>query len=173
MTRVKITPLPFCANSKQLIKYFRNFYIIWICFLGGCSYSEKPQPTFEVKPEPPTQEKPPKPFFKETIPYTQVKKPPVPKISLKINSLLGKDKKFIIVLLGKPKFLRHDPPSEIWRYTTKFCILDFFAYLPKINNAPKVYRVKFYEARTPKGKEFPESSCLDTIYKNYGRQSKK
>ena len=172
MTTVKINFLSFRANSKQLKKYLRNVNIIFICVLGGCSYPGTTQPIIEANLKPPLKEKSPKTTFKKTITYTPEIKPYAPKISLDINTLLGKDKKFITVLLGKPRFLRHDPPSELWRYTTNSCILDFFAYLPKNPGAPKVYSVKYFEARTANGKTIPEASCLNIIYKNYDKQSK-
>ena len=172
MTTVKINFLSFCPNSKQLKKYLRNFNIILICVLGGCSYPVTTQLIIEANLKPPPKEKSPKTTFEKSITYTQEKKPFAPKISLDINTLLGKDKKFITVLLGKPRFLRHDPPSELWRYTTNSCILDFFAYLPKKPGAPKVYSGKYIEARTANGKTTPEASCLNIIYKNYGKQSK-
>ena len=60
--------------------------------------------------------------------------------------------------LGKPGFVRRDPPAEIWQYRVKVCTLDLFLYEEKGRMA-----VTHYAVRTPGGGSVGDAACLDEV----------
>lgn len=60
--------------------------------------------------------------------------------------------------LGKPGFVRRDPPAEIWQYRVKACTLDLFLYEDKGRRS-----VAHYAVRTPGGTAVSEAVCLDEV----------
>lgn len=60
--------------------------------------------------------------------------------------------------LGKPVFIRRDPPAEIWQYRVKACTLDLFLYDEKGRRS-----VAHYAVRTPGGAAVSDSACLDEV----------
>jgi hypothetical protein len=104
---------------------------------------------------------------KEPAPEQSASLPPkplpraLPKLDPK--ELIGLDKAAITALIGKPGFLRIDPPAELWRYRQAGCILDIFLYATGGNSEPK--RAKHIEARSRTGQPLPMTPCLDAIRK--------
>lgn len=49
----------------------------------------------------------------------------------KAADLIGLDRRRITALLGKPVFVRRDPPAEFWRYDQPDCVLELIFYNKK------------------------------------------
>ncbi|MBI3445932.1 MAG: hypothetical protein HY055_11385 [Magnetospirillum sp.] len=60
--------------------------------------------------------------------------------------------------LGRPGFVRKDPPAEIWQYRVKACTLDLFLYEENGRRS-----VAHYAVRVPGGGTISESACLDEV----------
>ncbi|KIL98149.1 hypothetical protein CCC_01210 [Paramagnetospirillum magnetotacticum MS-1] len=60
--------------------------------------------------------------------------------------------------LGKPAFVRRDPPAEIWQYRVKVCTLDLFLY-----DEDGRMTVSHYAVRTPGGTSMGDAACLDEV----------
>lgn len=60
--------------------------------------------------------------------------------------------------LGKPGFVRRDPPAEIWQYRVKVCTLDLFLYEEKGRMV-----VAHYAVRAPNGGFMGDVACLDEV----------
>lgn len=61
-------------------------------------------------------------------------------------------------VLGRPSFIRRDPPAEIWQYRVRACTLDLFLYDETDRKA-----VAHYAVRTPNGGTVSDQACLDEI----------
>ncbi|ARJ66240.1 hypothetical protein WV31_11520 [Magnetospirillum sp. ME-1] len=60
--------------------------------------------------------------------------------------------------LGRPGFVRRDPPAEIWQYRVKVCTLDLFLYEEKGRMV-----VAHYAVRAPNGGFMGDMACLDEV----------
>jgi hypothetical protein len=83
--------------------------------------------------------------------------PPAPG-TLAPSALKGMSAGALRRALGKPGFVRRDPPAEIWQYRVKFCILDLFLYEEKGRMS-----VAHYAVRAPGGGNVGEAACLDEV----------
>jgi hypothetical protein len=83
--------------------------------------------------------------------------PPAPG-TLAPSALRGMSAGALRRALGKPGFLRRDPPAEIWQYRVKICTLDLFLYEEKGRMT-----VAHYAVRTPGGGSVSDTTCLDEV----------
>ena len=105
---------------------------------------EKPKPT--ISPPkwqanrvtlPTKKEEPPKRSSTQELPTA--------KAYPKIEALSGMESKQISKLLGKPDFMRYDPPAMYWQYKLSNCTLDFYLYPDSLNR--DIHRVSFFQSR--------------------------
>ncbi|BAE52990.1 hypothetical protein [Paramagnetospirillum magneticum] len=83
--------------------------------------------------------------------------PPAPG-SMAPSALQGMSAAAVEHALGKPAFVRRDPPAEIWQYRVKLCTLDLFLYEDNGRTA-----VAHYAVRTPGGNSVSDRGCLDEV----------
>lgn len=83
--------------------------------------------------------------------------PPAPG-TMAPSALKGMSAAAIQRALGRPGFVRRDPPAEIWQYRVKVCTLDLFLYEEK---GRKV--VAHYAVRAPNGGFMGDVACLDEV----------
>jgi len=83
------------------------------------------------------------------------------------TEILGKNKKALTMILGKPNFTRRDHPAEIWRYHDRACILDIYFYQSLKATDSNTLLVNYLEARSPQGPRAETSSCLNTIRQKF------
>ena len=83
--------------------------------------------------------------------------PPAPG-SMAPSALKGMSAAAIQRALGKPAFVRRDPPAEIWQYRVKVCTLDLFLYEEKGRMS-----VAHYAVRAPNGGFMGDVACLDEV----------
>ncbi|WP_096704526.1 hypothetical protein [Magnetospirillum sp. 15-1] len=83
--------------------------------------------------------------------------PPAPG-TMAPSALKGMSAAAIRRALGKPGFVRRDPPAEIWQYRVKVCTLDLFLYEDKGRMA-----VAHYAVRAPNGGFMGDAACLDEV----------
>ena len=85
------------------------------------------------------------------------KEPDIPRI----ETLEGKSKDHVALLLGKPDFLRIDTPAQLWQYRHRNCRLNLFFY-PSKNGA---LRLDFFNIRTIDNKNTDHYDCFINIIK--------
>ena len=78
--------------------------------------------------------------------------------SLTPEELLGMTANRITSLLGKPVFVRHDPPGEFWRYRSKICALELYLY-----RGGKGQRVKHKEMRKNDQPVESQQACINDL----------
>ena len=83
--------------------------------------------------------------------------PPAPG-SMAPSAMKGMSAAAIQRALGKPTFVRRDPPAEIWQYRVKVCTLDLFLYEEKGRMS-----VAHYAVRAPNGGFMGDVACLDEV----------
>jgi hypothetical protein len=88
---------------------------------------------------------------------TAMMAPPAPG-TMAPSALKGMGATAIEHALGKPAFVRRDPPAEIWQYRVKVCTLDLFLYDEGGRKS-----VSHYAVRTPGGTSMGDSACLDEV----------
>ena len=84
---------------------------------------------------------------------------------LPIEALNGKSNEQVKFYLGKPDFLRVDPPAELWQYRHKNCSLDLFFY-PRSSS---LLRIDFLDVRNFGGVEMTHQDCFNKIMKTTTR----
>lgn len=84
--------------------------------------------------------------------------PPPPPGGLAPSALKGMSGAAVTHVLGKPSFVRRDPPAEIWQYRVKVCTLDLFLYEEKGRLS-----VGHYAVRVPGGGFMGDVACLDEV----------
>ena len=89
----------------------------------------------------------------------QAKKPVVPETAtISPGDLMNKSRDEISKLLGKPQFIRRDPPVEFWRYQDSSCVLEVFFY--RRNNVPLL---DHFEVRGLGRNQTSDSRCLNAL----------
>lgn len=83
--------------------------------------------------------------------------PPAPG-TMAPSALKGMSAAAIGRALGKPGFVRRDPPAEIWQYRVKVCTLDLFLYEERGRMT-----VAHYAVRAPNGGFMGDLACLDEV----------
>jgi hypothetical protein len=83
--------------------------------------------------------------------------PPLPG-GLAPAALKGMSGAALTHVLGKPSFVRRDPPAEIWQYRVKACTLDLFLYEERGRLS-----VAHYAVRVPGGGFMGDVACLDEV----------
>lgn len=78
------------------------------------------------------------------------------------RQLLGLDGKALAKLLGKPGFVRRDPPAQLWRYRDRACILDLFLYSAEAGDNRRM-TVRHFEARSLSKTSTSPRKCLGTL----------
>jgi hypothetical protein len=64
----------------------------------------------------------------------------------------------VVALLGEPAFKREENPAQVWRYTSKSCVLELFLY-----RLDKDLQVRYVETRDAKANAVPQESCIANI----------
>ena len=95
----------------------------------------------------------------KTIPEPQTEKPVIPKpVTFDPGDLINKSRDEIGELLGKPEFIRKDPPVEFWRYQDSNCVLEVFFYRRK-----GVPLLDHFEVRGLGNSQTSDSRCLNGL----------
>ena len=84
--------------------------------------------------------------------------PPPPPGGLAPSALKGMSGAQAEYSLGRPSFVRKDPPAEIWQYRVKACTLDLFLYEENGRLA-----IAHYAVRVPNGGTIADLACLDDV----------
>ncbi len=93
--------------------------------------------------------------------------------------LIGLEGGEISAILGKPNFVRHDAPAEVWMYQSPSCHLDLFLYSGEkwhanLRDKEKkrigkgkmpIYRVTFFEIRSRSVFQANGPRCLSSLLK--------
>jgi len=77
------------------------------------------------------------------------------------GQLLGLDVKSLTRLLGTPRFMRRDPPAQLWRYRDEDCILDLFLYVAAGKKTGST--VRHFETRSLSKSNMTTRSCLRAL----------
>jgi hypothetical protein len=77
------------------------------------------------------------------------------------GQLLGLDIKSLTRLLGTPRFMRRDPPAQLWRYRDEDCILDLFLYVAAGKKTGST--VRHFETRSLSKTNMTTRSCLRAL----------
>ena len=118
-------------------------------FVNTRSLQETPR-----KPRPVSARPAPK-----TSPKPQIEKPAVPEpVTFDPGDLINKSRDEIGELLGKPEFIRKDPPVEFWRYQDSNCVLEVFFYRRK-----GVPLLDHFEMRGLGSNQTSDSRCLNGL----------
>ncbi len=90
---------------------------------------------------------------------------PIAHVAVKIDDdpgqLLGLDVKSLTRLLGAPRFMRRDPPAQLWRYRDEDCILDLFLYVAAGKKTGST--VRHFETRSLSKSNMSTRSCLRAL----------
>jgi hypothetical protein len=88
-----------------------------------------------------------------------------PRPEIKVNDdpgrLLGLDGDNLTGLLGAPRFMRRDPPAQLWRYRGKSCVLDVFLFKKAGSGSGSV--VRHFEARSLSKTSMTARICLRAL----------
>jgi hypothetical protein len=79
------------------------------------------------------------------------------------SELVGLSADQVANLLGKPSFVRHDRPAEVWQYRTHDCVLDVFLYPPVKSGGDKEHTVLYYELRGKNAQKISGESCYGAL----------
>jgi hypothetical protein len=65
----------------------------------------------------------------------------------------------VVAMLGEPGFRREENPAQVWRYTSKTCVLELFLY-----RLDKDLQVRYVETRdATKANAVGQEGCIATI----------
>lgn len=81
----------------------------------------------------------------------------------KPNELVGLSADQVTTLLGKPSFVRHDVPAEVWQYRAHDCVLDVFLYPPVKSGGDKEHTVLYYELRSKNAQKISGEGCYGAL----------
>lgn len=81
----------------------------------------------------------------------------------KPNELVGLNADQVTNLLGKPSFVRHDMPAEVWQYRAHDCVLDVFLYPPVKSGGDKEHTVLYYELRSKNAQKISGEGCYSAL----------
>ena len=81
----------------------------------------------------------------------------------KPNELVGLSADQVTNLLGKPSFVRHDTPAEVWQYRAHDCVLDVFLYPPVKTGGDKEHTVLYYELRSKNAQKISGEGCYGAL----------
>ena len=81
----------------------------------------------------------------------------------KPNELVGLSADQVTNLLGKPSFVRHDMPAEVWQYRAHDCVLDVFLYPPVKSGGDKEHTVLYYELRSKNAQKISGEGCYGAL----------
>lgn len=81
----------------------------------------------------------------------------------KPNELVGLSADQVTNLLGKPSFVRHDTPAEVWQYRAHDCVLDIFLYPPVKTGGDKEHTVLYYELRSKNAQKISGEGCYGAL----------
>ncbi|MFZ0694439.1 MAG: hypothetical protein WAN51_09880 [Alphaproteobacteria bacterium] len=81
----------------------------------------------------------------------------------KPNELVGLSADQVTNLLGKPSFVRHDMPAEVWQYRARDCVLDVFLYPPVKSGGDKEHTVLYYELRGKNAQKISGEGCYGAL----------
>ena len=76
------------------------------------------------------------------------------------NTLLNRGSAEIVDILGKPGFVRRDPPAELWRYRTEVCTLDLYFYEEDVGGN---YSLSWLDFRNTASTAAARNACLRDI----------
>jgi len=81
----------------------------------------------------------------------------------KPSELVGLSADQVTILLGKPSFVRHDMPAEVWQYRAHDCVLDIFLYPPVKAGGDKEHTVLYYELRSKNAQKISGEGCYGAL----------
>ncbi len=88
--------------------------------------------------------------------------PEPPPINDDPRQLLALDGQGLAKLLGKPGFVRRDPPAQLWRYRNRVCILDLYLYRAEADGEIRM-AVRHFEARSLSKTSTSPRRCLGAL----------
>ncbi len=141
-----------------MIRFGRGaLFLLTISFLAACAGSPRPHQQVEAavetaEPETTVASLSATP---EPAPEPAPAPPPVPDT----QSFLRLSGVEITEILGKPGFVRKDPPAELWQYRTGRCTLDLFFY----DEGGGAYALAYLDFRGTDGTSAGRDDCLREI----------
>ncbi len=73
----------------------------------------------------------------------------------KLQNLTGAQ---VVAMLGEPAFKREENPAQVWRYSSKTCVLELFLY-----RLDKDFQVRYVETRDGKANPVSQENCIANI----------
>ena len=84
--------------------------------------------------------------------------PAAPVLGTDSNAFIGLADRELSSVLGKPRQVRKDAPTEIWQYSGADCVVDFYLY-----DADGRMEVAFVEARDVRAEAAPTERCVKSL----------
>ena len=128
---------------------------------------ETPREAPETPREAP--ETPPIEATRLEAPETPPEAPATPPVNDDPSQVMGLDGPALEALLGRPGFVRAEPPAQVWQYRGKDCVLDVFLYTGA--GGPS-HRVTYYEVRGGTGDPAARRRCFRALLEARGPKAR-